>query len=79
MCIYMMANQKIIGCWINDRANGLGLYFSKDGSSYDGSWRNDMQDGYGKEDWPDGSSYVGLYKNGKKNGKGDSLNIRFIN
>jgi hypothetical protein len=52
------------GEWLDDKANGYGVYLHVNGAKYDGYWKNDLQDGYGVETWADGSRYEGFYKEG---------------
>jgi len=39
------------GDWINDKANGYGVYNHVDGAIYEGQWIDDLQHGEGKESW----------------------------
>ena len=54
--------------WINDKANGYGLYQHADGARSIGFWKDDIQCGKGNETWADGSRFDGDYKDGKKDG-----------
>lgn len=45
MVTFMMVryefNDNIEGLWENDKANGYGIYYHKNGSRYEGHWVND--------------------------------------
>jgi len=71
------------GEWLNDKAEGYGVYLHVDGSKYVGRWKQDKQNGYGnnkeeyyidpnvgEETWGDGARYEGFYYDGNKHGKG---------
>jgi len=60
----------MLGEWVDDKAEGYGIYISVESARYEGQWKNDLQNGYGVEVWPDGSKYEGYYINGKRHGKG---------
>lgn len=68
---------KFSGTWVDDKANGLGIYYHNNGCKYEGEWKDDLQEGKGKESWPDGSYYEGNYSKGKKNGPGTKSNLIF--
>ena len=58
------------GEWVDNKAEGFGIYTSLDGTKYEGYWVDDKQQGKGREEWPDGNIYVGDYMEGKKHGQG---------
>jgi hypothetical protein len=37
------------GNWVNDKANGQGVYIHVNGARYEGQWMDDLQHGLGKE------------------------------
>ena len=37
------------GEFMNDKANGYGVYTHKEGSRYEGHWKDDIKHGFGKE------------------------------
>ncbi len=45
-----------IGQFQNDKANGHGVFFYKDGSKYEGEWKDGLKHGKG----------IDFYSNGKK-------------
>jgi hypothetical protein len=49
------------GEWLEDKANGEGVYCYIDGVIYRGSWLNDLQNGNGEENWPDGGKFEGNF------------------
>ena len=57
------------GDWVDNKANGYGIYQSKD-VRYEGKWKNDRQEGIGTETWADGTSFNGEFKGGQKTGQG---------
>ncbi len=61
------------GQWIDDKANGFGIYLHVNGAKYEGDWKDDLQHGFGIETWADGSRYEGNYQLGKKQGKGFNI------
>ena len=36
------------GEWLDDKANGYGVYVHINGAKYEGHWKDDLQDGFGK-------------------------------
>jgi hypothetical protein len=36
------------GQWVDDKAEGFGIYTHVDGTIYEGQWKDDKQDGEGK-------------------------------
>ena len=58
------------GEFINNKANGYGIYKINKKGFYEGEWENDLQNNIGIEEWNDGSLYKGEFKNGKKCGIG---------
>ena len=75
MEIFMKVHSKefinnILGEWVDDKAEGYGIYTHHDGAQYEGQWKNDLQHGYGVEVLVNGTKYEGYYINGKKHGKG---------
>ena len=57
------------GDWIDNRANGFGVYKNKE-VKYEGKWKNDRQEGIGNETWNDGTNYNGEFIEGQKTGQG---------
>ena len=49
----------LTGQWKDDKAHGIGRYFSLDGDWYEGQWVSNMQQGKGTYYYRNGS---GLYK-----------------
>ena len=37
------------GEWLDDQANGYGIYVAYNGTKYEGQWKDDLQHGQGKE------------------------------
>ena len=49
------------GAWVNDKANGFGVYIHVNGARYEGMWKDDLQHGRGEVSWTDNSVYLGEY------------------
>ena len=68
---YVTETNKYLGEFINDIANGFGLFNNSNTCSiFEGTWKNNKQEGFGIEKFFDGSTHFGEYRNGYKNGKG---------
>ena len=51
------------GAWVNNKANGFGVYTTRNGARYEGYWRDDHQNGEGVEILVGGAKYLeGLQK-----------------
>ena len=60
-----------IGKFSNDKKNGNGILYNKDGNiQYIGDFKDDKFEGSGKYVYKDGSFYIGEWSNNKRNGKG---------
>lgn len=58
------------GNWLNDKPNGPGKEYYKDGSRFEGSFLDGNKSGNGRYTWKDGSSYDGNFVNGLMEGYG---------
>lgn len=58
------------GDFVNDKAEGFGVYQHNDGCKYIGNWKNNLQNGKGKMLWNNNEQYEGDFLKGKMNGKG---------
>lgn len=56
--------------FLNDKANGIGIYMKSDGTVYRGEWVDDRYHGQGKLILNTGEIYEGRFENGLKNGIG---------
>ena len=54
----------------DNKYNGQGSYYWKDGRKYVGQWKNDDKHGQGTFTWPRGNKYMGQWKNDKQHGQG---------
>ena len=52
------------GEWVEDQANGFGVYTHSDGGQFVGDMQNDLSNGFGIEQWKDGSQFAGCYEGG---------------
>lgn len=57
---------------INDKGqkDGRGIYYSLDGSNYEGQWQEDKKYGFGKYINVNGEKYIGYWKDDIKEGRG---------
>ena len=46
------------GDWVNNMAQGYGVYHKANGWVYEGQWLQDKPHGEGKETWPDRASLL---------------------
>ena len=59
------------GYWVDDLAQGYGIFLDTQGSKYEGNWEKDLQHEFGKEIWEGGAAtYEGQFFKGKKCGQG---------
>ena len=38
---------RYVGCYIDGKRDGMGVYYSRDGNYFDGEWKDGMMNGYG--------------------------------
>ena len=67
--IVFKSGEEYEGDWLENRADGFGIYQSKE-VKYEGKWKCDRQEGIGTEIWSDGTTYTGEFKEGQKTGNG---------
>ena len=53
--LYHASGDLYEGEFVNDMAQGFGIYKHANGSKYVGYWNQDKQHGFGKEKWNDSS------------------------
>jgi len=58
------------GEWMNDKREGRGAFFYKNGDRYDGLWVNDLAQGEGRMIYANGDIFEGQWHEGKRNGYG---------
>lgn len=58
------------GEWMNDKREGRGAFFYKNGDRYDGLWANDLSQGEGRMIYANGDIFEGQWHEGKRNGYG---------
>jgi len=58
------------GEWVNDKKEGKGAFFYKNGDRYDGLWVEDLPQGEGRMIYSNGDIYEGQWHEGKRNGYG---------
>ena len=70
--IYHNYKQEITyeGEWLNNRKDGIGIEFYKDGSKFQGEHKNGVKHGIGTYIWEDGSMYQGEWKYNLMDGYG---------
>ena len=64
------SNGRYIGGILNDKREGKGSFYYKNGKKYEGEWKNDTEEGFGIMKYKNGDQYEGYFKKGKKEGKG---------
>ena len=57
----------------NDKAEGYGIKYYKDGRKYEGEFKNDLRDGKGTLYRPDGTIFKGIYKKDYQDGEGINI------
>ena len=71
LCIGKNKYRKLYtGDWKNNKKEGHGIYFYKDGSCYDGLWKNNKRDGKGLMIYANEDIYEGNWKEDLKHGYG---------
>ncbi len=68
--IQYSANGRYEGDWVNENANGKGIFYYLSGSKYDGDWLNGKMNGKGIYYYSNGNKYVGSWLSNKRNGEG---------
>ena len=63
-------NGRYVGQVVNDKAEGKGIYYCKNGNRYEGDFKNDKREGKGIYYFKSGDRYEGDFKNDKIEGKG---------
>ena len=63
-------NGRYIGNIINNKREGLGIFFYTEGKRYEGEWKDDKINGRGIMIYKIGDKYEGYFKDEKKEGKG---------
>lgn len=67
---YVNISEKYVGCWVNDKMSGEGMYQFASGAVYQGKFQDGLFSGYGKYSWPDGAVYAGDWLLNKMHGSG---------
>ncbi|KAG2374572.1 hypothetical protein C9374_010591 [Naegleria lovaniensis] len=62
----------------NGVPHGKGLYYTKDGTSYDGGWIQGKRNGKGRLEYPDGSVYEGEFLNDMRHGHGHYTTPNYV-
>ena len=71
LCIGKNKYRKLYtGDWKNNKKEGHGIFFYKDGSCYDGLWKNNKRDGKGLMIYANEDIYEGNWKEDLKHGYG---------
>ena len=52
--------------YIDDKYEGPGKEYWKDGTKFEGLFKNGLKNGFGKFEWPDGNSYSGDFVDNKR-------------
>ena len=71
--LYPYCNHPIlqyVGTYKEDRRDGQGIYYHKNGDKYDGEWSRGRCHGQGKFTYANGSEYDGEFVDGKMHGQG---------
>jgi hypothetical protein len=63
-------NGRYIGNIVDNKREGIGIFFYTDGKRYEGEWKDDKINGKGIMLYKNGDKYEGYFKNEKKEGKG---------
>ncbi len=67
------------GEWLKHKSNvkdGVGIFFWKDGTKYEGQFTEDDISGYGRKMYCNGEYYIGDFNKGKANGSGTFQDIQ---
>ena len=59
-----------IGEWVDNKIEGMGVYFWDNNMIYIGEYKNEKKWGFGIFIWPNGYKYEGEWINGKQHGLG---------
>ena len=60
---------------LNEKRNGEGIFYYKDGGFYDGHWKDNMMNGYGKLYYDNGKvAYEGQWYRDEFHGRGKVYN-----
>ena len=71
LCIGKNTYRKLYtGDWCENKKEGKGIFFYKDGGCYDGNWKNSKRDGKGLMIYSNGDTYEGHWQNDLKHGYG---------
>lgn len=71
LCIGKNKYRKLYtGDWFENKKEGKGIFFYKDGGCYDGSWKNSKRHGKGLMIYSNGDTYEGNWQNDLKHGYG---------
>ena len=62
------------GSLLNNKAEGHGIKYYKDGRKYEGEFKNDLRHGYGVLNRPDGTIFKGNYNKDYQDGEGININ-----
>ena len=62
------------GSLLNNKAEGHGIKYYKDGRKFEGEFKNDLRHGYGVLNRPDGTIFKGVYKEDYQEGEGININ-----
>jgi hypothetical protein len=71
LCIGKNAYRKLYtGDWFENKKEGKGIFFYKDGGCYDGEWKNSKRHGKGLMIYSNGDTYEGYWQDDLKHGYG---------
>ena len=62
--------EKYEGEWKEDKADGYGILFWRDGSMYNGNWEKGLYNGFGIRYDKNNEYYIGQHKDGAYHGYG---------
>ena len=62
------------GYLLNNKAEGHGIKYYKDGRKFEGEFKSDLRNGYGILNRPDGTIFKGTYKEDYQDGEGININ-----